>query len=122
MEREKAREALLKIDHQISIHKQSIASIRQDKQKIKSEMNSIKARKKARLESLQDEISRTNIPQQKKSKRASRDREKKSYDNQIANKAKQIETLDNKILEMGKKIADLNTIKKRIKMEMNKRD
>lgn len=120
MDKEKAKEAIAQIDYQISVINQTIASYKQLKQRLKSELSRIKIRKKARLKSIQDDINRTRLPQQKTSKRATKERESKSFDSQITSKQREIERVDSNILDKEKEIANLKTTKQGIKLAMQR--
>lgn len=116
----KAKQALAEIKVKVSALKQEIASLKQDKQKIKVDLSAIRTRKKARLKSLQDDINKTRLQQQKKYKRATKERESNSFDSQITERVRRIERIDNNILNKEKEIADLKNIEQRIKLAFTK--
>lgn len=116
----KAKQALAEIKVKVSALRQEIASLKQDKQKIKVDISAIRARKTARLKRLQDDINKTRLQQQKKQKRATKERESNSFDSQIADRARRIERIDNNILNKEKEIADLKNIEQRIKLALTK--
>jgi chromosome segregation ATPase len=118
----KAKQALAEIKVRISVIRQEIATLKQDRQKIKVDVSGIKTRKKARLKSLQDDINKTRLQQQKKNKRATKERESNSFDRQIADKEGRIERIDSNILNKEKEIADLKNTEQRIKLALTKQD
>ena len=121
MDKEDAKKALAELDYNIANSKNIIAGLVQNKQSIKSDINGISAVKKSRMEHLQKDINGTRIAQQKKRKRDSRDREKKSFDSRIDSKKKQIESIDKRIADERKKISEWETIKKAIKLDQTNR-
>jgi predicted nucleic acid-binding Zn-ribbon protein len=116
----KAKQALAEIKVKVSALKQEIASLKQHKQKIKVDISAIRTRKKARLKSLQDDINKTRLQQQKKYKRATKESESNSFDSQIADRERRIERIDSNILNKEKEIADLKNIEQRIKLALTK--
>lgn len=117
MDKEEAKKALAQLDFNIANSKNAIAGLMKNKQSIKTDINRISASKKSKLEHLQKDINGTTIAQQKKRKRDSRDREKKSFESRIDSKKKEIEIIDKKIVDERKKISEWETIKKAIKLD-----
>lgn len=120
MDKEDAKKALAKLDYSIANSKDIISGLQQNKQTIKSDISRISISKKNRLELLQKGINDTKLPQQKKSKRVVKDREKKTFDSQIDSRKKQIEALDKRIVDERKKISEWEKIKKAIKLDQTK--
>lgn len=121
MDKDEAKKALAQLDYNISNAKNIIAGLEQNKQTFKTDISRISTSKKNRLEHLQKDINEAQIAQQKKRKRDTRDREKKSYDDRINSKKKQIENIDTRIANERKNISECDKMKKAIKLDLANR-
>ncbi len=116
MNKEETKKALAEINYRISVVKSSISSLEEQKQRIKVDVSKIISDKNDRLKRLQKEITNTKVSKAKTIKRASRDREKKSFENNLENKRKQIQNIDTQIINKRKEISDLGVIKQKIRL------
>ena len=117
MDKDTAKKALAQLDYNISNTKNIIAGLEENKQTLKTDISRISTSKNNKLEHLQKGINGTQITQQKKRKRDTRDKEKMSFDDRITSKKKQKENIDTRIAKERKNISECDKMKKAIKLD-----